>query len=303
MIKKVLFIGYGTISEGIIRNIKNKTEIEVVVYSKKKIHIQQDIIISSDLNKLLKKKIDIIISCVPNDEISFKIWHNPIIKSYISAYNIYCIEMSTLSYKYILNWHAYIKEIGGKAAEIPFTGSKKGSEEGTLSLFISSNYYKELKSFLKIFSKNIYVFADKGEAIKFKLIYNLWGACYLYVFAVFYHIINNIFPNNEMIWKIFINDGWMAPVCTSIFSRVKNKNYENVNFKLKYMATDLEYAKKILNKNQDDMLELIFKFFKNNTSSQNENLDFSVISESYGKKENEFKQNHKQKKQKPIQME
>ena len=106
-----------------------------------------------------------------------------------------------------------------------------------------------------------------------------------------------------MIWKIFSNDGWMAPVCTSIFSRVKNKNYENVNFKLKYMAKDLEYAKKILNKNQDDMLELIFKFFKNNTSSQNENLDFSVISESYGKKENEFKQNHKQKKQKPIQME
>lgn len=284
MIKRILFIGYGIISKGIISNIINKTNIEVLVYSKKNLTNPQRIIISSDLNELLKKHIDIIVSCVPDDKSSLEIWHNPIIKEYILKNSIYCIEMSTLSYNYILNWHKYIDKIGGKAAEIPFTGSKIGSDQGTLSLFIVSNYYKELEHFLQLFSKKRYIFQHDGDAIKFKLIYNSWGACCLYIFIIFYHILNIEFPNNEMIWNILNNDGWMSSVCSAIYPRVKNPKYQNINFKLKYMTKDLEYANKILNKHSDYVLDFIVNFFKNNTCDKNENLDFSIISESYNNK-------------------
>ena len=275
IIKKVMFVGLGTITQGIINNILSKTNIKVSVYSRSKVLKKHNFICSDNLDLCIRDT-DIIISCVPDDEASRSFWFNETVREYIEKYKTFSIELSTLSYNYICKWYQYIEENNGKAIECPFTGSRGGAEKGTLSLFICSDYYNDLKDFFTLFSSKIYQFPLIGEPSKFKLFYNTWGAALLYQLAEFYPVIEREFTDTELVEDIISNDGWMAPVCSSILPRVKAKKYDDVNFKYKYMVKDINYANDLF-LNYLPIFEMFREKYNEYNTPTVENLDFSVL--------------------------
>lgn len=274
MINKILFIGYGTITKGIINNILNKSSIKISIWSKHTSIENEKFICSSNLIKIIDNT-DFIICCVPDDEASREVWSNQIIKDYIRKHRVYCMEISTLSYDYIKTWHNYIKSISGKPIESPLTGSREGANNGSLSLFIYTEYINQIKDFLLLFSHCIYEFKSEGDPTKFKLIYNFWGAAMIWQLSELYVIINKEFHCNELVWKILETNGWMSAVCKNIIPKVKENKFNDVRFKLKYMKKDVSYSKKFLE--QSPLFGYVNDFYEEKVCKDNENLDYSVI--------------------------
>ena len=105
MINKVLIIGYGTITKNIIKNITDNSDLEIAVWSRSQDFKEDRLTCSDRINELIGNT-DIILSCVPDDQASRAAWTDPTIKNYIAENKIYCMEMSTLSHDYILEWHS-----------------------------------------------------------------------------------------------------------------------------------------------------------------------------------------------------
>ena len=254
MIHKILIVGYGTITKGIINNISHKSSIKISVWSKNTNIEHEKYICSSNLNEIIDNT-DIILCCVPDDKASEEVWNNPIINDYVKKNAPYCMELSTLSYDYIKLWHKYIKTISGKPIESPLTGSREGANNG---------------------SRCIYEFEEEGEPTKFKLIYNFWGASMLWQLSELYGIINNEFCcNNEFVWKILETDGWMSLICKSIIPHVKKNKFDDVRFKLKYMKKDIDYSKIFLENSY--LFECVSDFYDKKVCKDNEELDYSIV--------------------------
>ncbi len=279
MVKSVLFLGYGIISKGIMGNIRRKRpDLKIYVYSRHHISGAEsdNLIFFRDVEEIIGTP-EVIISCVADDKDSEEAWGQPWLISYIKEYSPYCIEMSTLSYDYILKWHERIIKYGGKSIESPLTGSKSGAESGTLSLFMYNDFRIELDEFFSLFSKKKYYFSHKGEPAKFKLLYNMWGGVILYQAAEFLPVIEHEFSDKETVYEILSNDGWMAPVCKSILPRVKDRSYQQVNFRYKHMIKDMAYGQKLFEYPLDAFDLVLSKYIYYNKKS--DDLDFSVIAE------------------------
>lgn len=275
-IKKVLFVGYGTISKGIISNLIKKTNIKINVWSRNTNFKSENIKCSNDIKNLVRN-VQMIISCVPDDEISWSIWTNEIVMQHILKNKIYCVEMSTLSVEYLIRWYEYMEKVECKAIEAPLTGSKAGAENGELSIFLYSKFRNEIRHFFELFSKKIYDFSEPTEPMKFKLIYNVWGAGMLQQLVEMYKVINENIKDKEVAYDIVMNDGWMSKICANIIPRVRNKKEADVNFKLGYMLKDVLYAESLFSDDRNRIYQLIKQLYQEMVTFDNKNDDFSTI--------------------------
>lgn len=276
MIKKICIIGYGVITQNIIKNLLENSEIDINVWSRTRKFSEGRVNCSDDIEKLIVGT-DLILSCVPNDEASDQAWHNPVVKEYIIKEPVYCLEMSTLSIKFINEWHRYITEINGHPIESPLTKSRRINSNKSISAFVFSEYYNsEVATFMNIFCNKIYCFKEKCEPTKFKLIYNTWGAEMLYQLSEMYKVIENEFKNKDMVWDIFSNDGWMSLICKTMISKVHG-NDNSVSFKLKYMKKDVDYSEDIFIGYDSNMYRITKAKYDAFVNDSNENEDFSII--------------------------
>ena len=271
----ILIVGLGTITENIIRYIKRNPSSRVTVYSRHAPYKDEydNIVISNSLSVCTTYKPDFIISCVEDDSRSISVWEE--LSSTIDLNSVTCIEMSTLSHKYVLYWHDYIDAAGGIAVEAPFTGSKLGAEEGNLSVFL---YYppehSEVVKIFELFSSNIYNFTNKGIPTLFKLIYNAWGAFELYGLGIFINILSDFMSDDfKNAQEIILKDGWMASVASSKLDNIINDDFSNPHFKAKYMYKDLKYFFNSVEQ-FDSVLDYIFQEYKKYEDSYS---DFSII--------------------------
>lgn len=262
---KILMIGYGTITSALISHIIKLNNVEIVVWTRKRKKDLTDCCLVENVEEALgKNDIDIILSCVPDDTASYEAWNNQYIGKYIKSNHPICVEMSTLSFKYVCTWHEYIEELSGKPVEMPFTGSRKGAKNGNMIVFIFTKYYEDITYFLKIISCKQYLFKSKGEATKFKLLYNFWGASMLRELSLLYPILKNEFTDFKMVKEIIMNDGWMSLLCKSVIRKAENERV--IDFKLKYMHKDVQEFQEIAEKysfiNYDEISKFYLKLVK-----------------------------------------
>lgn len=276
MIKKICIVGYGTITKNIIKNIANESDIFINIWSRTHKFSEKQIECSDEIEKLIED-VDLILSCVPDDKVSKHIWQHPIVIDYIKRNHIYCMEMSTLSYEHIQSWHRLLKEIGGKPIECPFTKNRRINSDKSISAFLFTEFYTdEIKDFINLFCNKIYSFSEQGEAIKFKLIYNTWGAEMLAQFSEMYGVVERQIKSKDVAWNILCNDGWMSLVCQGILPKIQNKD-DTVGFKLKYMKKDVDYSESMFEISENLLYYATKKKFDDFVNDENMDKDFSLI--------------------------
>jgi 3-hydroxyisobutyrate dehydrogenase len=276
MIKKICIVGYGTITKNIIKNIKNNSDIFISVWSRTKNFNEKQIECSNNIEELIKD-VDLILSCVPDDKASDEVWQNQVVTDYIRKNQIYCVEMSTLSHKYITSWHSFISGLGGRTIESPFTKNRAIHSDKSISAFLFTKHWSnEVEEFMNTFCNKIYSFNSLGDPVKFKLIYNTWGAEMLCQFREMYSVVENEIETKDVAWNILSNDGWMSLVCSGILPEVKSVD-STVGFKLKYMKKDVNYSQDMFKDSENVLYHMIQKKLDNFVNEENENKDFSLI--------------------------
>lgn len=276
MIKKICIVGYGIITKNIIGNIRKNSDIVISVWSRTKNFSEKNIKCSNNIEELIRD-VDLILSCVPDDKSSATIWRNQVIVDHIKKNQNYCVEMSTLSNKYITLWHSFISGIGGRSIESPFTKNRAIHSDKSISAFLFTKYWNdELAAFMNMFCNKLYFFHALGDPTKFKLIYNTWGAEMLCQFREMYNVIETEIKTKDVAWDILCNDGWMSLVCSGILPKL-NSIDDTVSFKLKYMKKDVDYSQDLFKDSKNVLYHTTQKNLDDFVNEDNENKDFSLI--------------------------
>lgn len=278
MIKeKILFLGYGIMASRMIKHLaKNKYDVYVYTRSYKE---SKDFKFIYDLSQI-PKDTSIIISCLSDDKSCEEVWNNDFIQKLIKNNKCICIEHSTISYEFAMELNDNITSIGGEFVECPVTGSKDGAENGKLVLFIS-NQDERVIEVLKSYSSKHHYFENVGEATKFKLLYNFWGATMWYFTAEFAPIIKSSFSNIDKPIEILSNNGPMASLCASKLRPIIEERFEDVHFKLEHMKKDMEYGYELFKDYNIDISALILEKYKGFVSFENNHKDYTIISKLY----------------------
>lgn len=246
--KKVLVIGYGIITRGILKILRQSNKYTIYLYSR---HLNStkngSLLVSEDELSDVINQVDFVITCFSN-HIEMDSFINDIILNVQSLHKTIVIDFTTSRIDCVERFKIAVEANEGYYIEAPFTGSKSGSNSGQLSIFIhfdkSLTYNKkELMELLKTISKKIYFFEKSTEPTKFKLIYNSWGAYLLYSIKLFNPLKYGFSPKSQEVAKTIVcNDGWMSLVCHSKLEQINNQNFDDIHFKIEYMVKDLEYA-------------------------------------------------------------
>lgn len=279
--KKILIVGLGVITSGIINNILKKELFEIILLSK---HCKSlpGVLVINDIKQLSpeNKDIDVILTCFPTGEESI-LFYKSFSKFIKSNHETWLVEMTTSKPSLIIEAKNYCDKANKYFVECPITGSKTGSNEGTLSLFLHINEDIQVPWFLHDFFECIsdkqYFFSQLTEPTQFKLLYNAWGAAILRTIKTYNPSRLNLCSTSlETANLIIKNDGWMKLVCESKLDQINEKNFSEISFELKYMLKDLKYARDEVLGTEDLNFNFLYEQLRY-LDSENNNVDFSII--------------------------
>jgi 3-hydroxyisobutyrate dehydrogenase and related beta-hydroxyacid dehydrogenases len=244
--KKILIIGYGTMTAGIVKNLHKNKDFEIIVFSRHLENLSGSIILNRMCEVLALSDVSAVISCFKNDE-ELVAFGKVIVNSQFINHGTIFIDMTTARPSKVLEYKLLIENSKGRFVESPMTGSKIGSYNGGLSLFLhledDLRENRLLKDIFKLISEHQYFFEESTEPSKFKLLYNTWGVAMLYSIAVFNPKYYGFTERSEIVAnQIISNDGWMAKVCNSKLQQINSKQFDDVSFKLDYSLKDIDYA-------------------------------------------------------------
>lgn len=284
----ILIIGLGTITKALIEHISKNKEFRVTVYSEHYKGYYNNLQVYNDISKVNLEKISIIITCFRNDKIGNDFWN----KVSIFSKNLegkLIVDMSTSQIETVKKRKKYIEHMGAYYVECPFTGSKEGSENGKLNLFV---YHEELEENLnakleKLFlciSMHVYNFSENGVPTKFKLIYNYWGATILLTLKYFNPELFD-FNKHDMILvkKILQKVGWMSKVVSDKLEKINNQEFDNIHFKAELMVKDLNYAMLDIGEFRED--EYYKRILDEYLKIENLEKDYTIIAKKNSKSE------------------
>jgi len=279
---KIVLVGNGIINNALYHNAKFASNcFEMIIYSRNNNNNYSYV---TDNIEIALKNAQIIISCVKDDDAAWSFWNNSIVKEYLENNKITCIEMSTLSYDFMMCLHNHFFIYANVTfIECTFTGSEKGARNGELSLFIycDENVSETVKMFFSIISKQIYEFNNKSEPTKFKLLYNLWNLSELYMFSEILPIIKAEFNDDQVAKTALKSEGWMANLMNDKLDICLNNNFDNLSFKYDYVIKDYKYALSLFSPSHMPIVKQIKKIYENNNINGWNNKDFTIISSIY----------------------
>lgn len=247
---KVLIVGLGIITKGIIENLSKERNFELILYSRHymKVNTSYTFEIINNLNDTCDHKdISIILTCFKDDLDAEEFLKTVHLDKLLLNKPLF-VDMTTSKISSIKERKNLVESNGGYYVECPITGSKQGSEQGDLSLFVSHSVTSKaaleiLNTFFSCIARNIYYFSESTAPTKFKLLYNGWGAAILLTLKYFNPEHYNFALNDaNVIREIITTDGWMSGVASSKFEQINSEAFDDVNFKLESMIKDLEYA-------------------------------------------------------------
>lgn len=283
MNKKIGIIGCGIMGSGIIRSLYNGN-FQLNIYDR---NINKALKFSSNAQvfktpKGLAANSDIIIAVTTDDISSNEVWfgENGVILSLKE--NTICIEMSTLSINYLSKWIEKIEKKKCKALVSAMTGSRNGANTSNLDLFVGGDSVSIdiVKPILKKISNNVFYFNKQIDAMRFKLIYNYFGASILIIFSEILKIIQSECDEIEQYFEILSTTGWGKLVVKKEFKKIVNKEFEDIECSLLNICKDIRYAYNEYLKGKDNNLILLTKVAEIYNMLEKENIskyDMSVI--------------------------
>lgn len=280
MAKKILIIGYGIMTKGIIKNLYQTNNYELLLYSRHVEYIENVSLVDKDELTGAICCAEFVITCFSNYD-DLESFMKNILLPIKSIYGTTVIDLTTSRIDYVEKFKQCIESRKGYFVEAPVTGSKVGSESGQLSIFLHMEeilyYRKDLVQLLSSISKKIYYFENSTEPTKFKLIYNSWGAYLLYSIHLFNPTKFDFSKKSlEVAKSIVCNDGWMSLVCNSKLDQINNQNFDDIHFRIEYMVKDLEYANFSVFDHKLKEVDYLLKEYKK-AALNNPGMDYTVI--------------------------
>lgn len=231
----------------------------------------------------LAKKSEIIFAITADDNSSKQVWFGN--NGAVLGLNnqTICVEMSTLSLEYLKTWLDGINEKGAVSIVCPMTGSRKGANTSSLTIFFGGDSvtFDLIKPILQDISISIFNFSKQIDAMKFKLIYNYFGASILLVFAEIMKIILENKYDVEFLFKILSTTGWGQIVVKNEYEKIIKEEYDDIECCLYNICKDIKYAYRTFLKGHKNNLEILDKVAQKYESlSENSELnkkDMSVV--------------------------
>ncbi|MFJ6780861.1 NAD(P)-binding domain-containing protein [Streptomyces yangpuensis] len=258
----VLVSGYGVMTRGIIPHLARQPGITVSLLSRHQTTPPCPGVATVAPDNVSTVSPDVIIGCFEDEERSHEFWTNPQLQRLISERHTSCIEMSTLSHGWAVKWHEVMASLGATSVESPVTGSRVGAANGSLSAFVYQSAPDiAVDRVLDAFISKRYEFHAPGNATRFKLVYNAWGAAILHSLTAFVPTLESILGDDfDVAADVVKNDGWMAPVCASKLDRMIDQKYDDPDFAIKHMVKDLRYARDVLG-TSNELLNMVSQAF------------------------------------------
>lgn len=245
---KIAYLGVGIMGSGMIRNLQKKG-FKLKIYNRTEEKARE---VAKDGDQVFSTPVeaaenaDIIIASVSDDKASKEIWfgENGVIKK--SKPSAIAIETSTLSIPYIDEWIYEIRKKGLKPVDCPVTGSKKGAEEATLSLFVGCDKktLSELSDVFDAISRQTFYFGKNGNGMRFKLIYNMLGSIILTGLAEALGLAQTFGLDVKSVVKVLSDNkqGWSQAAAESKGMSMAKRHHSEVSCTLKTLTKDIKYA-------------------------------------------------------------
>lgn len=278
--KKILVIGLGVMTSGIIKNLKKKEEFEIFLLSRHCRSIQGVTLINNFEQISEIRNLDIILTCFTTGEESVEFAEK--IKEAVQLnYNLWLIDMTTSKPSLVKKAKRIFESPQTHYVECPVTGSKQGSMSGSLSLFLHINDRVVVPDYINLLfdcvAEHKYYFEKETEPTRFKLLYNAWGAAILNSIKTYNPSRLGLCPSSlETANHIIKNDGWMRLVCSSKLDQINSGDFDQVSFNLKYMKKDLSYAREEIFGDFNSNFNFLYDQIKNLEPNDNQ-VDFSII--------------------------
>jgi 3-hydroxyisobutyrate dehydrogenase len=244
----VAYLGIGIMGEGMVRNLQ-KHGFTLRLYNRT---LQKAQVLANKTTTAhatpadAARGADVIIACVLDDEASRLVWFGETGAVQTAKSETICIEMSTLSAPYADRWSEEIKKKALHAIDCPVTGSKKGAQEATLSLFLGGNV-KDIAKVQPIFSAistQQFYFGAHGSGSRFKLMYNLLGGSILVALAEAIGFAEKLGLDKQQVLSVLSesDQSWSSAAARSKGAQLVTRNHSDISVTLDIIRKDVSYA-------------------------------------------------------------
>ena len=187
---------------------------------------------------------NIILSCVTDDEASRSVWFGANGACDATTPGTICLELSTLSTSWTDEWISQLNDLGLTPVDCPVTGSRSGAEAGTLIAFIGAAPPQNelVETVLRQITSQCIYFHKPGDAMRFKLAYNMIGASICAAFAEGLAVMNAAGLDMEAALSALAEGGWTGAITKSKGSSMLSHDYIPPAFRTALMRKDIRYA-------------------------------------------------------------
>ncbi|HYC34445.1 MAG TPA: NAD(P)-dependent oxidoreductase [Candidatus Paceibacterota bacterium] len=262
--KKIAIIGTGIMGSGMALNFLKKGY-TVYVWNRTKDNAENLVAQGAILTTTPKEateKADMVFEVTANDESSKSVWFGE--KGIISGAtkDKILIASSTLSVRWI---DELIEECVKRSLiffDMPLTGGRSGAETGTLTLLIGGDRetIEKIKPELDAISNKQRFFGKAGSGTRFKLILNMLAGIHMVGFGEALKLAEA----NELDLKTVGDALAEQPggTTTNLTWRDHQNNHQSLNFAVKWIVKDLEYAKEFGMNVETPLLDDVLKKYK-----------------------------------------
>jgi 3-hydroxyisobutyrate dehydrogenase len=154
------------------------------------------------------------------------------------------VESSTLSVDWVKELAAHAAARGAALLDAPVGGSKDAAEEGKLALFVGgeAGALERARPVLERISQKIVHLGPSGSGALMKLVNNQMAAVQAAALAEGLALAEKAGLDMEKAVAILINGGPGSPVVKGKAARMRNGDYSDTQFALRWMHKDMTYA-------------------------------------------------------------
>jgi 3-hydroxyisobutyrate dehydrogenase-like beta-hydroxyacid dehydrogenase len=247
---RIAVLGLGIMGNGIARNFLEKGY-EVTVWNRSPKKCEALIPLGAKVAATpieACENSDLIFDVTANDETSTELFCDPDQGLFsVGRKDQVFISCVTLSLACVKNIAEQAAKSGLVFFDMPMTGSRKGAETGTLTLFVGGDESRfiNIERDLKAIASDIRYFGPSGSGMKIKLVLNAIQATHVFVFGESMKRALSIGLNEQKTGEYLIEKPG-GPITSLAWDFYQNPP-EQTQFSVKWMLKDLKYAKESFN--------------------------------------------------------
>jgi 3-hydroxyisobutyrate dehydrogenase-like beta-hydroxyacid dehydrogenase len=243
--QKVAVVGLGIMGHGMAQNFVTKGY-ETYVWNRTS-GKAQDLVARGAVwcasPQVAAQKADVVIEIVSNDEASRVVWTGAEGILAGATREKVILTSASLSVPWTLELSKLCKSQGLKFLDSPVTGGRAGAENGQLQLLVGGDAatLDSVRETLAAISKKIYHFGESGAGMRFKLILNTLQTVHNLGLVESLKLAEKVGLDIGQTGEALLEMGPSSPATKSALDRIVNPS-ERVNFALKWMTKDVNYA-------------------------------------------------------------